>query len=81
MSSFATTLSLKIDSFLSLSIEMEEDCIFKFSADNGEKKLLNKELYKIYFSFICNTPIEVNNPIVTTGTHAAKDKGYSISLS
>ena len=31
-------------------------------------------MLKIYFSFICKIPIELNKPITATGIQAAKDK-------
>ena len=39
-----------------------------------EKKILKEILLKIYFSFICKIPIELNKPMTATGIQADKDK-------
>ena len=39
-----------------------------------EKKIYRVKKQLFYFSFICKTPIELNNPIVITGIHTANDK-------
>ena len=39
-----------------------------------EKKINRGKIQLFYFSFICKTPIELNNPIAITGIHTAKDK-------
>ena len=39
-----------------------------------EKKINRGKIQLFYFSFICKTPIELNNPIAITGIHTANDK-------